>query len=64
MKINGQKVTPETIVKQHAQITHTVHRHEPPVIGTPVKIVVQTDDMVVVDKPPSIPVRGRHGRLP
>lgn len=57
VRINKQKVTPQTIVKQHAEITHTVHRHEPPVIGSPVKIVMQNDEMVVVDKPPSIPVR-------
>lgn len=33
-----------------------VHRHEPPVTGTPVKILLQDDarEIIVVDKPGSI----------
>lgn len=56
VRINGKRVSPQTIVAQHDEITHTVHRHEPPVIGQSVKIVFQSDEVVAIDKPPSIPV--------
>lgn len=31
-------------------------RHEPPVTAEPIHIIKETDDIVVVNKPPSIPV--------
>ena len=32
------------------------NRHEPPVTGNPLKIIALTDEVVVLDKPSSIPV--------
>lgn len=46
---------------------NTVHRHEPPVVGTPLEILVDDGQVLVVDKPASIPVhpcgRFRHNTV-
>lgn len=46
---------------------NTVHRHEPPVVGTPLEILVDDGEVLVVDKPASIPVhpcgRFRHNTV-
>jgi len=44
------------VVAQCDTIANTIHRHEPPVSDQPLVILAQTDDLVVVDKPPSLPV--------
>ncbi|CAG8494927.1 16288_t:CDS:2 [Racocetra fulgida] len=54
--INGQRVTPETIIKNQDLIGHRLHRHEPPVTANPIKILCVKDDHIVIDKPSSIPV--------
>ncbi len=46
----------ETVVKENELVTHRVHRHEPPVIATPLNIVHKDEDLIVLDKPASIPV--------
>ncbi len=56
VKINGKPVKRDTLVKQHDKITHLVHRHEPPVVATPIKIIQESEDLLVIDKPPSMPV--------
>jgi 23S rRNA-/tRNA-specific pseudouridylate synthase len=49
------------------QIIHTLHRHEPPVLGAPINILYETTELIVVDKPPSMPVhpcgKYRHNSL-
>lgn len=44
-----------------------MHRHEPPVTAEPVRLLAENEDMVVVDKPSSIPVhpcgRFRHNTV-
>lgn len=46
---------------------NTVHRHEPPVIGRPLEVLVDDGEVLVVDKPASIPVhpcgRFRHNTV-
>lgn len=46
---------------------NTVHRHEPPVVGKPLKVLVDDGEVLVVDKPASIPVhpcgRFRHNTV-
>lgn len=54
--INGVTVKPTTLIRQHDTITHKVHRHEPPVTSAPIKIITMNDNIVVIDKPASIPV--------
>lgn len=61
--INGAPVpTVNTIVKNGDIISHTLHRHEPPVSAQPIGIVHEDNDMIVIDKPAGIPVHpaGRY----
>lgn len=44
------------MIKNGDVLEHRLHRHEPPVSAQPIKIVKQTDEYVVVDKPASLPV--------
>lgn len=43
-------------------ISHTLHRHEPPVTGRPIGIVFEDDEIIVIDKPAGVPVHpaGRY----
>jgi len=43
-------------LKEGEVIRHFVHRHEPPVMDIPVDVLYHTDEVVVVNKPPSMPV--------
>ena len=38
------------------RVRHALHRHEPPVLDHPVRVVAATDDVVAVHKPATIPV--------
>lgn len=60
--INDKVADIDTIVHDGNLITHKIHRHEPPVMATPVKIVREDEDILVIDKPSSIPVHptGRY----
>ena len=43
-------------------ISHTLHRHEPPVTSQPIGVVYEDDDMIVINKPAGVPVHpaGRY----
>lgn len=43
-------------------ISHTLHRHEPPVTAQPIGIVHEDNDMIVINKPAGVPVHpaGRY----
>ena len=61
--VNGKKVASvDTVVKNGDVISHTLHRHEPPVTAQPIGIVHEDDDMIVINKPAGIPVHpaGRY----
>ncbi|KAL2790382.1 RNA pseudouridylate synthase domain-containing protein 2 isoform 2, partial [Daubentonia madagascariensis] len=53
--------------KDNDFLRNTVHRHEPPVTAEPIRLLAENEDMVVVDKPSSIPVhpcgRFRHNTV-
>ncbi len=51
-----------TRVRNGDVISHTLHRHEPPVSAQPIRVVNETDEMIVIDKPAGIPVHpaGRY----
>ncbi|XP_014899786.1 pseudouridylate synthase RPUSD2 isoform X1 [Poecilia latipinna] len=55
------------VLRNNDHMRNTVHRHEPPVIGAPLKILVDDGEVLVVDKPASIPVhpcgRFRHNTV-
>lgn len=61
--INGLKLsTVREIVKNGDVISHTLHRHEPPVTAQPIGIVHEDNDMIVINKPAGVPVHpaGRY----
>ncbi|KAM4723671.1 pseudouridylate synthase RPUSD2 isoform 2-T2 [Anableps anableps] len=55
------------VLRNNDHMRNTVHRHEPPVISTPLQILVDDGEVLVVDKPASIPVhpcgRFRHNTV-
>ncbi|XP_042598444.1 RNA pseudouridylate synthase domain-containing protein 2-like [Cyprinus carpio] len=55
------------ILKNNDLMRNTVHRHEPPVSGKPLEVLVDDGEVVVVDKPASLPVhpcgRYRHNTV-
>lgn len=61
--LNGKPVeSTKSIVKNGDVISHTLHRHEPPVTATSIGIVHEDDDMIVINKPAGMPVHpaGRY----
>ncbi|KAF8885998.1 tRNA-pseudouridine synthase [Infundibulicybe gibba] len=64
--INGRIAKPDTIIENGDRIENVVHRHEPPVTSTPVKVLHHDveREFIIVDKPGSIPVHasGRYFR--
>nr|XP_048315428.1 RNA pseudouridylate synthase domain-containing protein 2 isoform X2 [Myodes glareolus] len=53
--------------KDNDFLRNTVHRHEPPVTAEPIRLLAENEDVVVIDKPSSIPVhpcgRFRHNTV-
>ena len=61
--INGKPVpSVREIVKNGDIISHTLHRHEPPVTAQPIGIVHEDNDMIIINKPAGVPVHpaGRY----
>lgn len=61
--LNGKPVpSTSTIVKNGDVISHTLHRHEPPCTASPIGIVHEDDNIIVIDKPAGMPVHpaGRY----
>ncbi|CAG8446670.1 8220_t:CDS:2 [Funneliformis caledonium] len=65
--INEKIITKETIVKNQDIIRHKIHRHEPPITAAQIKIISTENDLIVIDKPGSVPVhpsgRYRHNTV-
>ncbi|KAH6613819.1 pseudouridine synthase [Chaetomium sp. MPI-SDFR-AT-0129] len=60
--VNGKTVGPHHVLKNGELISHTQHRHEPPVTAEPVGVIHEDEDMVVINKPSGVPVHpaGRY----
>jgi len=61
--VNGQKIpSTSTIIKNGDVVSHTLHRHEPPVTALPVGIIHEDNDLIVINKPAGVPVHpaGRY----
>lgn len=60
--LNGVPTNEELIVRNGDLISHTQHRHEPPVTSRDIKIVYEDDNVIAIDKPSGIPVHpaGRY----
>ncbi|XP_001381115.2 pseudouridylate synthase RPUSD2 [Monodelphis domestica] len=68
LRLNEQPVRDlGVILKDNDFLRNTVHRHEPPVTAEPIHLLAENDDVVVVDKPSSMPVhpcgRFRHNTV-
>ncbi|KAB8360822.1 hypothetical protein FH972_024556 [Carpinus fangiana] len=61
--VNGKPVPSlQYAVRNGEMISHTLHRHEPPVTAAPIGIVHEDDDIIVINKPAGVPVHpaGRY----
>ncbi|KAM0473041.1 hypothetical protein ACHAPX_008406 [Trichoderma viride] len=60
--VNGRVVGPDYVVRNGDMISHTLHRHEPPVTAEPIGIIHEDDDIIVINKPSGVPVHpaGRY----
>ncbi|XP_022685653.1 RNA pseudouridylate synthase domain-containing protein 2-like isoform X1 [Varroa jacobsoni] len=67
VRVNNESVGLDYRLKDGDLMINRTHRHEVPVIGCKLKIIHEDDHMLVVDKPPSIPVhpcgRYRHNSI-
>ncbi|CAH2328977.1 RNA pseudouridylate synthase domain-containing 2 [Pelobates cultripes] len=68
LRLNEETIRDLNIVlKNNDFLRNTVHRHEPPVTAQPLRILAEDDEMIVVDKPSSLPVhpcgRFRHNTV-
>ncbi|CAK7238686.1 MAG: DRAP deaminase [Sporothrix thermara] len=62
VKVSDKIVGPDHVLKNGERVSHTLHRHEPPVTPDPVEIIHEDDDMLVINKPAGVPVHpaGRY----
>ncbi|KAH0565148.1 hypothetical protein GP486_001460 [Trichoglossum hirsutum] len=61
--LNGKPVPSlDTVVVNGDVISHTMHRHEPPVTARPIDIIHEDGDVIVINKPAGVPVHpaGRY----
>uniref|UniRef100_A0A336LNY1 Pseudouridylate synthase RPUSD2 n=1 Tax=Culicoides sonorensis TaxID=179676 RepID=A0A336LNY1_CULSO len=67
LTVNYEQVPTDYRLKHNDLLANVVHRHEVPVTSQPITIVHMDDDIVVVNKPASIPVhpcgRYRHNTV-
>ncbi|GFQ99556.1 RNA pseudouridylate synthase domain-containing protein 2 [Trichonephila clavata] len=56
LRVNGEIVNLNYVLKNSDVMTASVHRHELPVWACSMKVIFEDDDVLVVDKPSSIPV--------
>lgn len=54
--VNGECKSLDYNVCNGDLIRHITHKHEPPVKGDPIEVVTTTKDIVIVNKPPCLPV--------
>ncbi|KJZ72497.1 hypothetical protein HIM_08166 [Hirsutella minnesotensis 3608] len=60
--VNGHRVGPEYVVRNGDLVSHSMHRHEPPVTAEPIGVIHENDEMIVINKPSGVPVHpaGRY----
>ncbi|CAI4221412.1 unnamed protein product [Auanema sp. JU1783] len=57
ISVNGKQITDVNyIFKNGDRIEHWGHRHEHPVKDYAIEVIAETEDLLVVNKPPSLPV--------
>ncbi|XP_067651015.1 pseudouridylate synthase RPUSD2-like [Haliotis asinina] len=55
LTVNGNRVQGDYILRDSELIAHKVHRHENPVVGCPIEVIAENDDLIVINKPSSVP---------
>lgn len=62
IKVNDKIVSPDYLLKNGDVVSHSIHRHEPPVTAEKIEIIEKTEDFLIINKPASIPVHpsGRY----
>ncbi|KAL5348570.1 DRAP deaminase [Pseudogymnoascus australis] len=60
--VNGKPALTTHVVQNGDVISHTLHRHEPPVTAAPITVISEDEDIMVICKPSGIPVHpaGRY----
>ncbi|KAI0387043.1 pseudouridine synthase [Hypomontagnella monticulosa] len=60
--VNGKPTSPDHVLKNGELVSHTIHRHEPPVTADSVGVLHEDEDMIVINKPSGMPVHpaGRY----
>ncbi|PHH59940.1 hypothetical protein CDD81_2339 [Ophiocordyceps australis] len=60
--VNGVCVGPDYVMQNGDLVSHTLHRHEPPVTSEPIGIIHEDDELIVINKPSGVPVHpaGRY----
>lgn len=65
--VNGEVAKFDHVIRNNDFICNFIHRHELPVLATPIKVIHSDKDTVVIDKPPSVPIhpcgRYRHNSV-
>ena len=58
IKVNGELVHGDYVLKRNDTVFRLWHRHEPPVLFVPISeiVVLETDELIVCNKPSTIPV--------
>uniref|UniRef100_A0A914ZR32 Pseudouridine synthase n=1 Tax=Parascaris univalens TaxID=6257 RepID=A0A914ZR32_PARUN len=55
--VNERQMTDvDYVLKNNDTIVHVIHRHEHPILAKPIEFIENNDDLLVVNKPPSMPV--------
>lgn len=62
VRVDGRQVSPDHVLSNGELVSHTIHRHEPPVTADPIHVLHEDDDMIVIVKPSGVPVHpaGRY----
>ncbi|KAK3937412.1 mitochondrial tRNA pseudouridine(32) synthase [Diplogelasinospora grovesii] len=60
--VNSKTVGPDYILQNGDLVSHTTHRHEPPITAEPIRVIHEDNDMIVINKPSGVPVHpaGRY----
>ncbi|CAH8495008.1 unnamed protein product [Heterobilharzia americana] len=54
--INDAKVDPDYVMNDSDLLSQRVHRHECPVLNLPIEFLHNSENVLVINKPPSIPI--------
>ncbi|RNJ56103.1 hypothetical protein D7B24_007772 [Verticillium nonalfalfae] len=59
---NGKVVGADYVIRNGDLVSHTSHRHEPPVTAEPIAVIHEDNDYLIVNKPAGVPVHpaGRY----